>query len=695
MGITGLRPSRSGIDALLLAAGLSAAIPAWTRQPPVIPPQSSILTTLMPGHPRLLIPSGGFAAVKAGIEGNADATALAASIESSARKLLTAAPSKYEIPDGLRLLTTCRQVKDRIYLLAMAYHLTGDTALAGRAWREMEAAAGFPDWNPKHFLDVGEMTHAFAIGYDWLYAYLSAQQRTVVRTALVDKGLKAADASYKAKAWWTSSPYNWNQVCNGGIAMGALAIAEEDREFAAAVLHQALTSVVTARSLEEFGPDGGWAEGPGYWSYAIEYTTVMLAGLESALGTTFGIQDIPGLSEAGYFPIHTTGPMGRSFNYADAGGESPARDAGQYWLARTYRQPLFAWARRRLGTGFGVKDLLWHSAAVDGPKAAKIPLDRHFRHLDLVTCRSAWEDSTALFAGFKAGSNQVGHSHLDLGTFLIDALGVRWAGELGSDNYNLPGYFTTADMRWTYYRLRAEGQNTLVLNPGKGPDQDPRAAAPITLFTTFPDEVSAQADLTPAYASRARRVQRGFALIKDRSRFLVQDEITADSAVDTWWFMHSRTAMEVAGDGATALLSEGDKRLHARILSPIGARFEVMDARPLPSSPNDTAQNRNAGWRKLAIHLTGAKDIRLAVVLTPLAAGAAIPSDFPAVLPLGPAWPTGKVNSVPPWRDAPGTDGAGTGRAARGREGLRAWGNLLYTLDGRRAGEPPSGPVKK
>ena len=26
----------------------------------------------------------------------------------------------------------------------------------------------FPDWNPKEFLDTAEMTHAVAIGYDWL-----------------------------------------------------------------------------------------------------------------------------------------------------------------------------------------------------------------------------------------------------------------------------------------------------------------------------------------------------------------------------------------------------------------------------------------------------------------------------------------------------------------------------------------------
>ena len=40
-------------------------------------------------------------------------------------------------------------------------------------------------------------------------------------------------------------------------------------------------------------------------------------------------------------------------------------------------------------------------------------------------------DAEALFIGFKAGDNRVNHSHLDLGTFVLDALGQRWAIDLG------------------------------------------------------------------------------------------------------------------------------------------------------------------------------------------------------------------------------------------------------------------------
>ena len=45
---------------------------------------------------------------------------------------------------------------------------------------ELEAACNFADWNPSHFLDTAEMSTAFALGYDWLYDYLTEEQRKFI-----------------------------------------------------------------------------------------------------------------------------------------------------------------------------------------------------------------------------------------------------------------------------------------------------------------------------------------------------------------------------------------------------------------------------------------------------------------------------------------------------------------------------------
>ena len=631
-------PSRAALAALChCLCGLPRA-----QSPVTLPLRGKSLEGLKP-HPRLLLQPGGFPALKARIAADPVLKAWYAKTKANADGMLNAAPSKYEIPDGLRLLTTSRRVLDRVYTLALAYRMEGDAKYAARAWEELDSAAAFPDWNAqRHFLDVGEMTHAFAIGYDWMYEYLNPAQRTIMRKAMVDYAFTPAFNAYKSKAFWVTAKHNWNMVVNGGLAMGALAIGDEEKVVSDSLFLEALRSLSQSGSIEEFGPDGGWGEGPGYWGYAMEYLSTILGGMTTALGTDFGFTRIAGLDQAGFFPLYTTGPVSKSFNYADA-GEGAGGGPGMFLLASLYNQPAFA-GYQVLHAGGGAQDLIWYVAGKT-PKEAGLPLDRYFRHAEVAALWERWEDASASFLGFKGGDNKFNHSHLDLGSFVFDAQGQRWAGLMGSDDYNLPGYFATGatGQRWTYYRLRAEGNNTLILNPGSGPDQDVAAAGPIKTFRSGADEAFAIADLTAAYAKHAQKVMRGAALIHNRKWALLQDEVQAAQPAETWWFLHTKAVIALSSDSASATLTLGGKRMIARILSPANANFAVMDPKPLPSSPDPAGQNANTGWKKLSIHLSGVKDLRLTVVLAPLADGENPPTAWPQVFPLAQGWPTGAI----------------------------------------------------
>lgn len=585
-----------------------AAAPVATNI--AIPASPEIIARLRSGHPRLLATPSDFDSLKQRVATDPQLKLWNAALRREADKLLTQPPSKYEIPDGLRLLSVSRRVLYRIQLLALLYRLDGDARWRDRAWEELDAAGQFPDWNPRHFLDTAEMTHAFAIGYDWLFDAWSAGQRDAPRTAMVENGLKPVLEIHRNKSGWTRARHNWNQVCNGGIGMGALAIADDEPQLAGQFLHDALLSIQIP--MAEFAPDGAWAEGPGYWDYATTYNVAFLAALETALGTDFGLAQMPGFAEAGTFPVYLTGPLNRTFNYAD-GGDGAVRAPHLFWMARKFNRPEFAVYERRLASPEPL-DLLWFDPKLEaGQGTEPLLLDKHFRGADIVTLRSAWNDRDALFVGFKAGDNKANHSHLDLGSFVFDALGKRWAVDLGAENYNLPGYFGKA--RWTYYRLRSEGQNGLVLNPGGGPDQEPSAAARIERFESKPTRAFAIANITPAFAKHAQSVRRGVALC-DRQRLLVQDEIRAVEPVDVWWFMHTAAQIELSVDGRSATLKQGDTTLMAEVLSPPAAKFETRSAEPLPGSPNSEGQNRNVGIRKLTIHVADARELRIAVLLT-------------------------------------------------------------------------------
>ena len=47
--------------------------------------------------------------------------------------------------------------------------------------------------------------------------------------------------------------------------------------------------------------------------------------------------------------------------------------------------------------------------------------------VEIATFRSSWRDPHATWVGLKAGYNTVHHSHLDMGTFVLEMGGVRWA----------------------------------------------------------------------------------------------------------------------------------------------------------------------------------------------------------------------------------------------------------------------------
>ncbi len=568
---------------------LLSGIAACGQAPPPVPSDEdrARLQSLRREHPRLIATAEELRRLQETIRREPLAQRWRDLLRQRAERVLQEPPVERKLI-GYRMLHQSRLALDRIYLLALMYRLEGDRRFAERARTELLTVCAFSNWNPIHFLDTAEMTHAVAIGYDWLYDFLTPEERAVLRNAIVNLGLKPSLPIEGRQPWWLNVEHNWNQVCNGGITIGALAVADEEPELAAYILGRSLNAV--KKAMASYAPDGGWAEGPGYWRYATQYNVFMLAGLESALGTDFGLSRMPGFSATGLFPLHFTGPTGRTFNYAD-GGDRLGNASELFWLARKFRRPLFAWMQRQSAVNPSPLDLLWFDSKGGGPKSAKIPLDAHYQGIGVVFFRSAWEDPNALFVGFKGGDNRANHSHLDLGTFVLDAEGARWAVDLGRDDYDLPGYFSQTQ-RWIYYRNRTEGHNTLLLDHA---NQVTTARAPILAFSSTPRRAHAVADLTAGYAGKARRVWRGVALL-DRKAVLIQDEIEAAEPVEAVWQMHTPAGIQLSG--RRAVLSQPNTAdLEALLLEPESSVFEVVSAAQPPP------QNPNTGIMKLRVRL--------------------------------------------------------------------------------------------
>jgi hypothetical protein len=204
----------------------------------------------------------------------------------------------------------------------------------------------------------------------------------------------------------------------------------------------------------------------------------------------------------------------------------------------------------------------------------------------------------------------------------MDALGERWAVDLGSDDYNMPAYF--GNKRWTYYRLKTESHNTLLIN---NENQSPRAKAPVIAFAAAGADASAVADLSQAYPA-ARSVLRGIAMQGGR-RILIQDEVEAAAPLEVLWGMVTQASVSVQKE--SVVLEQKGKRLYGRVLAPAGAVFDTVSC----SAPPPEAQQPEA--KKLVVRLPEkTKSVRLAVVFSPDAAALASPAA--ALKPLA-QWP--------------------------------------------------------
>ncbi len=581
------------------------------------------IDTLRAAHPRLMLTSGREAALRERAKDDPFLKTMIAHLRLGADWALAEPPVSYQ-KVGPRLLAQSRACLGKVATLSFAYRWFGDERYARRALTEMRAAAAFPDWNPSHFLDTAELCAAFAIGYDWLHDWLAPEERAFLRRVMIEKGLQPGRAAHARQA---AKVNNWNPVCNGGMVLAALAIAEDEPAIAREFLGLMENSIMKALSL--YAPDGAWYEGPGYWKYGTTYLVMLLDSLETALGGDGGLSAARGLDRTGDFFMRSIGTSGAMFNYADSGAE-PGSSPALFWLARRHgKNALAVFEKHLLSEHFSKLDAAANKANASHPGKldrqelmlgnlpnADLVYSNRFYALEIVwyppanlpdatseKTRSALfrgaTDTTFLsgrdsgvYVGLKGAGMPNNHAHLDAGSFVLDTPGTRWVADLGVDDYDLPDYFDMREggKRWEYFRLGSLSHNVITIN---GQNQRTPCRAPITGFSEDENESLATVDLSDAYRQQAARVSRSISVSAD-GLVRVRDEIVASQDGDTArWAVMTDAKIKVSGNKAR-LLKNG-KTMRARIVSPANAVWENESARPATAF-----EKQNEGFAMLA-----------------------------------------------------------------------------------------------
>ena len=640
-----------------------------------------LMANLAP-HPRLRLTPAALATMKAKIASDPLAATVAVQLAEYGAKLLDLPVVNCSLA-GVEhsLLSQARSVLDRTYTLGLLFRLDGNASWARRAAREMLHVTADPtceSWNPKHFLDTAEMMHAVAIGYDWLFqappAILSVADRATIADGLATRGLHITAQNWEL--WPFTATINWNEVCNGGAIAASLALLDSPvpahQALAAAVLKNA-TRNIRLSEMSSYGPDGAWSEGPTYWGYATKYSLVAIQMLKTATGSDTGLGLAPGFDRTGMWRIQNTGPLDKSFNFGDSDDNGAdeflvdffglaSHHSGTSAVTAFWGRHIFNKTLRCPQAGCALALLDWPSPSLGSASDLDAqPTCKAYRFSD-----SGWDNKTALgyfrsdwrqskcadwnrvarpdlsckprspvdqpvWLAFKGGNGQANHNDLDAGSFVFEMEGHRWAIDLGSDSYGLPGYFTKSaahGKRYSYYRKSSRGHNTLTFNgvdeqPGWCA-QDENAVSSITEFNCSAEAPHALVDLTPTYAKAGGpkppspatvKVERGFSIVQNYSRIIIRDEWTADGAENVTWAMHFSAASDKHFSTETTVKLSMDRRL-ATLSSPAGATITATIHQPpsgqfaivtpvilTPPNANPTGARAAGTLRKLVVVL--------------------------------------------------------------------------------------------
>ena len=553
-------------------------------------------------HPRLLLKQGEEQKIKALIQKNPSMLLVHQAIINDADEILTKSPSE-RVLKGKRLLAVSNEAFKRIYFLSYAYRMTSDVKYASRAEKELVAVCDFQDWNPSHFLDVAGMTMAVAIGYDWLFDTLSETTREKVRKAIIDKAFIPA-GNEKYTSFYKSSN-NWNQVCNAGLVLGALAIYDEEPEISKGIIEKSVQSIPLA--MKSYGPDGAYPEGYSYWGYGTGFQVTMMAALESALGTDYKLSEDKGFMHSPYYMLMMLAPSGLCYNFGDSGSKPPFQPAMFWFSAKLNDASILFHEQKTLSkmakgdNGGMLPNVLIFSkdAKFETTKVPNINFYSSQGAKPIFIYRSGWNDKNDAYLGVVGGRANASHGHMDAGSFVYEKNGVRWALELG-----LQSYITLESkgvdlwnnkqegQRWDIFRLGNTGHSTLTINGEKH-----LVAGEVKMINTFQttDNKGAELDLSPIFSNSVQQVIRKVYL-DGKNDLHVNDKIkTNEKSANIAWQMVAPKEAKIVGDNQIELTKDGQKMI-LTVESPASVTMKIWSNEPLNTYDQDNPGTLRVGF---------------------------------------------------------------------------------------------------
>jgi len=398
-------------------------------------------------------------------------------------------PARY--PNDIRVILLWRKLymdcQEALYAIkhsAVAWRVTGEKRYleTAKAWLMAIAAWDTNGATARVYNDEAafRVTTALAWGYDWLYEDLSADERSRVKEALLDRGrelfhyvkneiqihVKLLDSHGVRSLSMTLVP----------AALALYGETEEAREWLDYTIEYFFT-IFTPWG----GEDGGWAEGPAYWQSGVSFFTEAICLIRKATG--IDIFKRPFFQHTGDFPLFTYCQDLRFMAFGDMSdlGDFPGMKAG-YTLrilsavSDSKNRGQYAWyyeqaKKRNVGTeslfynygwwNFEFDELffrtLFEKTTPETPANGVVV--KHFKDIGWVCVHKdmAREEDHIAFMFKSSPYGSVSHSHGDQNAFVLHAYGEPLAIQSG---YYV-GFWSEMHINW---RRQTKSKNAVLVD---------------------------------------------------------------------------------------------------------------------------------------------------------------------------------------------------------------------------------------
>ena len=364
-------------------------------------------------------------------------------------------------------LQAARAVQGRVMDLLIAHHIDPNTAYRDRSIEELMGLAGWSTWvDPCHNhipagLCTAEAAVAAAVGLDWLWEDLAGGDRQRLLKAVATNAIGPYLKGVEQGAFWSNCYHHWNAVVNGGIALAALALADD--------VPGARKAYRLAReNLERFfaalGRDGGWDEGTGYWGYGMRYV-LLLAEAARRLDDDQTLLHSRGMDATGLFPIYFT-PNGQSASFGDFA--SVPLLGTFYLLAEHFDRREVTWWLDTYAFHHDVGTMGWSEAGLAmlfrptrarTPRRPDLKCVKVFPSIGWAAMADRWPRPT-FYVAAKTGDLSANHSQRDMSSIQLQVDGEMLLMDLGNAPYSRE-YLSSA--RGEFYEVQACAHNTVVV----------------------------------------------------------------------------------------------------------------------------------------------------------------------------------------------------------------------------------------